>query len=74
MPTYVYGCPQHKQVRIEIVHGMDDPCEFECPTCGEELVRIPQRFRWGFASGDILLDKLDQGYQNYKRKRANRHG
>jgi len=69
MPLYVYRCAKD-EAEFEIQHPISD-CEdsrFFCPDCGEVMTRVPQPFRWGNSSWDVLGEKFDQGWRNYKAK------
>lgn len=44
MPTYVYGCDLDKtHARVEIVHGVDEFINLDCPDCQSSMHRIPQQ-------------------------------
>ena len=74
MPEYIYGCTCGNRERV--VHRMYAPVVVACGHCGEWMSRVPQLFTWGFAPWDVLKDKMDDGWRNYKAKQkgVKQHG
>jgi len=72
MPKYVYGCPTHKKVRLEITHGISEKPLLMCKQCEEPLQRIPQPFSFYNNPTDVLGEYIDQGYRNYRNKSRKR--
>ncbi len=58
MPRYVYACPERAHPRREVVHGMTEIVRVCCSTCGVEMHRVPQMFRWGRVPWQVLLDGI----------------
>jgi len=71
MPTYVYGC-KNCDNREVVVHGMFATVVVVCGVCGEWMHKIPQVFRWGFSSNDILFDHMDKKFNDYKKRKRKR--
>ena len=70
MPVYVYGCDEDKEhERVEVVHGVGEQPVMLCPVCGGEMHRVPQAFRWGRASWDVLAEHMDKKYRAWREKR-----
>lgn len=72
---YVYGCDCGN--REDVVHPMVAPhTVVACSQCGSWMHRVPQAFTWYHNPVDTLLDKLDEGYRNYRTKKAKgaKHG
>lgn len=71
MPTYVYGCQDKQHPRVEVRHGREEVILTLCPTCGKAMHRIPQAARFYINPVEILYDKMDKKFREYKaRKRA----
>lgn len=74
---YVYRCPscgkedEHKHSIAEC-----DTVEVYCRTCYDKgggnvrCQRVPQPFRWGNSAWDILADRFDKGFRDYKVKQS----
>ncbi len=70
MLTYIYGCTEHKDVRKEVVHAMNDNPVIPCPRCSQPMHRIPQAVRHYTNPQDVLFDQLDARYRAYRAKKA----
>jgi hypothetical protein len=74
MSAYVYGCSQDPaHPRREVVHAMREDPEVRCSVCDAVMHRIPQPFKFYNNPADTLMNKLDQGYRNYRIKKARQH-
>ena len=62
MRTYVYGCPSHKEERIEKTHEINDEPKILCPVCSDQMRRVPQPFRYYNNPADVLFDLIDKRY------------
>lgn len=70
MPVYVYGCTNDRShEREEVAHGIGDNPYIVCAVCGAEMRRIPQAFRWGRSSWDVLAEMMDKKYIAWRDKR-----
>lgn len=75
MPLYVYKCKNELCGNMqEEKHSIAecDSIEIQCVECGEVMARVPQPFRWGRSSWDVLAEKMDKKYREYKTKVAQR--
>jgi hypothetical protein len=77
MPTYVYGCDSHPDQRKEVIHRISESPIVLCEIClnggvSSPMHRIPQAFRWYMNPALVLYDKLDEGFQDYKRRKGKR--
>lgn len=64
MPRYVYRCDNDH--RIEVEHGMLTFIEVYCWECNKKMSRVPQPFRFGFAAIDVLYDKMDREWREWR--------
>lgn len=69
MPVYVYGCPTREHERVELVRAMDDDTPVHCLECGAVMGRVPQAFRWGRSSWEVLAEHMDKKYIEWREKR-----
>lgn len=70
MPTYVYRCPKDGR-ETEMIHGMTDNPAVLC-SCGQEMRRKPQVFRWGVLAAHILRDQLHDEYVAMRARKGKR--
>lgn len=70
MPVYVYQCEEKHET--EVAHGFTDKVLVFCPECHKPMHRVPQAFRWYFNPQDVLLDKLDKKYREYRSRKNGR--
>lgn len=74
MPTYVYTCPTHTELRTEVAHGMKEDPVIECSVCGGVMHRVPQvPLAIGYNAQDILFDWLDERYRRFRARKAGKH-
>jgi hypothetical protein len=73
MPAYVYTCKKHPKVRKEVTHGMNENPIVLCPECRCGMHRKPQSFRFYMNPYNVLLDKLDDGFNDFKRRKGKRN-
>lgn len=68
---YVYGCKEHKDVRVQVSHSMMSKVIVFCPVCkcNRHMHRIPQRTRFYINPGEVLLDRLDTQYREYRARK-----
>lgn len=71
MPMYVYRCAICLTER-DVVHGFHDDPEVVCVGCGGVMRRRPQAVRFYHNPNDVLYDKLDQRYREYRARRRRR--
>lgn len=65
MPTYIYKCQnQHEST---IVHSFAE-CDIDhhCPICEGIMHRVPQAVRHGEPAGKLLLDRLNESFNDWK--------
>lgn len=67
MPKYVYRCKNDH--RIEVIHSIHEDPDICCGVCGCEMSRVPQAFTWYRDPSNTLLDKMDDGYRKYRKKK-----
>ena len=67
---YVYACEDARHPRSEIAHSIEEEPQIVCGVCGAEMHRVPQSFRWYRNPGQVLLEKLDDGYRNMRARRS----
>jgi len=68
MPLYVYGCTKDREHPTqEIVHGLLETVDIRCEVCGHAMKRIPQLFRQARRPADVLAEKLEKRFADYKR-------
>lgn len=68
MPSYLYGCDNPKHDRWNVVHGMFENVRVICTQCGKPMHRIPQAFRFYFNPGQLLLEKLGDRFNEYRKE------
>jgi predicted nucleic acid-binding Zn ribbon protein len=69
MPLYVYLCLDDG-TEAEVKHGYDEDPAITCPSCGSVMVRKPQPFTVARAAGDVLFEKMDGKYREYRARKA----
>lgn len=72
MPKYVYACtadPTHARREVKLTRMEAEEIPVAC-SCGSNMHRVPQPFRWGRSSSDVLFDYMDGKYREYRARKA----
>jgi len=73
MPKYTYECLDNMHQK-EVKHGMFEEPDIVCELCGAAMIKLPpQNTTIAIAPFDILLEKSNKKYGEYRqRKRKER--